>query len=65
MTTLRGSIRSGNSGGPVVDAQGNVITTVFARRAASDGGYGVPTEIVQNALAQAGTKPLETACLDR
>ena len=34
VTTLRGSIRSGNSGGPVVDAEGNVITTVFARRAA-------------------------------
>ena len=31
VTTLRGTIRSGNSGGPVVDAQGDVITTVFAR----------------------------------
>ena len=41
-TTIRGAIRSGNSGGPVVDAQGRVITTVFAQRAGTDGGYGVP-----------------------
>ena len=33
VTTMRGTIRSGNSGGPVVDAQGRVITTVFAQRA--------------------------------
>jgi len=65
VTTLRGTIRSGNSGGPVVDASGRVITTVFARRAVSDGGYGVPTDIVQTALAGAGTRPLETGCLKR
>ena len=40
--TIRGVIRSGNSGGPVVDAQGRVITTVFAQRVGTDGGYGVP-----------------------
>jgi S1-C subfamily serine protease len=65
VTTLRGTIRSGNSGGPVVDADGRVITTVFARRAAEDGGYGVPTDIVQAAIAGAGTEPLETRCLNR
>jgi hypothetical protein len=65
VTTLRGTIRSGNSGGPVVDADGRVIATVFARRAVSDGGYGVPTDIVQTALAGAGTRPLETSCLKR
>ena len=63
MTTIRGSIHSGNSGGPVVDAQGSVITTVFAQRAGSDGGYGVPTEIVQNALARAGTTACSTTSL--
>jgi uncharacterized membrane protein required for colicin V production len=65
VTTIRGKIRSGNSGGPVVDAQGRVITTVFAQRAGTDGGYGVPTEIVRTAIARAGTKALETSCVDR
>ncbi len=65
VTTIRGTIRSGNSGGPVVDAYGRVITTVFAQRARTDGGYGVPTDIVRAAIARAGTEPLETACVDR
>ncbi len=62
VTTIRGVIRSGNSGGPVVDAQGRVITTAFAQRVGSDGGYGVPTSAVRKALADAGQKPLVTAC---
>jgi S1-C subfamily serine protease len=54
ITTLRGLVRSGNSGGPVVDGAGAVLTTVFAasttqRRA----GYGVPNSIVREALARA------------
>ena len=65
VTTIRGTIRSGNSGGPVVDAQGRVITTVFAQRAGTDGGYGVPTELVRAAIARAGTEALETSCVDR
>ncbi len=65
VTTIRGDIRSGNSGGPVVDAQGRVITTVFAQRASTDGGYGVPTAVVRAAIAKAGTEALETPCVDR
>src|SRR5262249_3705310 len=30
LTSLRGDVRSGNSGGPVVDAAGKVMGTVFA-----------------------------------
>ncbi len=63
--TIRGTIRSGNSGGPVVDAQGGVITTVFAQRAGTDGGYGVPTELVRAALSRAGTEALKTSCVER
>jgi uncharacterized membrane protein required for colicin V production len=65
VTTIRGTTRSGNSGGPVVDAQGRVITTVFAKRAGGDGGYGVPTDVVRAALTRAGTKALDTPCVDR
>jgi hypothetical protein len=53
MTSFRGSVRSGNSGGPVVDASGEVLTTVFA--AAKDkgppGGLGVPNGVVGSALS--------------
>jgi S1-C subfamily serine protease len=63
--TIRGVIRSGNSGGPVVDAHGDVITTVFTQRVGTDGGYGVPNSAVRAALARAGSTPVETSCTDR
>ena len=51
VTSLRGEIRSGNSGGPMVDGGGGVVTTVFAATTSGkDGGFGVPNEIVRNAL---------------
>jgi S1-C subfamily serine protease len=53
VTTLRGEVRRGNSGGPAVNAQGEVETTVFAARVGSRGGYGVPTNVVRDALARA------------
>lgn len=65
VTTIRGKIRSGNSGGPVVDARGRVIATVFAQRAGEDGGYGVPTSAVRAALAEIGTTALTTPCAER
>jgi uncharacterized membrane protein required for colicin V production len=51
MTPFRAAVRSGNSGGPVVDTAGEVVATVFA--AATGGrnnGLGVPNEIVADAL---------------
>lgn len=54
MTTLRGNVRSGNSGGPIVDAGGRVLTTVFAATTSGrPGGYGVPNAVVRDALEQA------------
>jgi S1-C subfamily serine protease len=54
ITTLRGQVRHGNSGGPAVDNRGRVRTTVFAARVGADNqGYGVPTDIVQSTLAEA------------
>jgi S1-C subfamily serine protease len=52
LTTLRGRVRSGNSGGPVVDAGGRVLTTVFAATTSGrPGGYGVPNAVVRDAIA--------------
>jgi S1-C subfamily serine protease len=52
MTPFRGDVRSGNSGGPVVDAAGRVLTTVFAsaKGPGAAGGLGVPDAIVRHAL---------------
>jgi S1-C subfamily serine protease len=52
MTAFRGEVRSGNSGGPVVDAAGRVLTTVFGaeRGSGPPGGLGVPNRIVADAV---------------
>jgi S1-C subfamily serine protease len=54
LTTLRGIVRPGNSGGPMVDGDGRVVTTVFAStRGGPRGGYGVPDDIVARAVSTA------------
>ena len=61
ITSVRGLVRSGNSGGPVVDAEGRVLTTVFATSVSDPGqsGFGVPASIVEDALDRAGS-PVDT-----
>jgi S1-C subfamily serine protease len=53
MTPFRGVVRNGNSGGPVIDGDGEVLATVFASSVSSDepSGLGVPNDIVREALA--------------
>jgi S1-C subfamily serine protease len=53
VTSLRGVVEDGNSGGPAVNARGAVETTVFAARVGSDGGFGVPPSVVREALDRA------------
>lgn len=63
VTTIRGLVRPGSSGGPGIDAEGRVRTTVFARRPGERGGYGIPADLVRDALREAGAKPVRaTAC---
>ena len=52
MTPFRGEVRNGNSGGPVIDGNGDVLATVFASSVSSGppSGLGVPNEIVSQAL---------------
>ena len=54
ITSLRGLVRPGNSGGPAVDASGRVVTTIFAAATSRRRtGYGVPDSVVRNALRRA------------
>ncbi len=52
MTPFRADVRSGNSGGPVVNLDGAVVATVFAAAVGngSGNGLGVPNSVVSKAL---------------
>ncbi len=65
ITTIRGLVRHGNSGGPAVDAQGRVQATIFASRV-GDGvpsGYGLPASVVRDALAASGKEVSSGPCV--
>jgi S1-C subfamily serine protease len=71
ISSLRGLVRSGNSGGPIVDAAGQVIATVFAEitnvPASKPSGLAVPDSIVALELrrAHAATHSVSTeGCAD-
>jgi S1-C subfamily serine protease len=50
---LRGSVRSGNSGGPLFDSRGRAMATVFAATTTGPrGGFAVPNDIVKSELEQ-------------
>jgi S1-C subfamily serine protease len=56
ITALRGRVRPGNSGGPMIDAHGQVVATVFAAITGSptgEGGFAVPNALVSTQLARA------------
>ncbi len=60
LASLRGVVRSGNSGGPMVDGRGRVVTTIFAATTSGErGGFGVPNAITERTLAGA-REPVDT-----
>jgi S1-C subfamily serine protease len=63
IVALRGSVRSGNSGGPLVDGEGRVVGTVFAATTSGEpGGFAVPAEDVREALGHATAAVSTRAC---
>lgn len=48
---LRGAVRPGESGGPVVDRRGRVVAMIFGGTRSGAGGYAVPVELVLEAAS--------------
>ncbi len=64
LTPLRGLVRPGNSGGPMVDARGRVVATVVAETFSGGilGGYAVANVAVAHALATAVSPVSDGPC---
>ena len=59
ITALRGRVRPGNSGGPMINAHEQVVATVFAAITGSpngEGGFAVPNKLVRAQLAVARSR---------
>ena len=57
VTSFRVFVRPGNSGGPAVNADGEVVSTIFASRTDSNkAGYGIPSRIVRRHLQLAAQR---------
>jgi S1-C subfamily serine protease len=64
IVSLRGTVRSGNSGGPLVDSRGRVLATVFAATTSGPpGGFAIPNGVVRNALRETTTSVDTGACV--
>jgi S1-C subfamily serine protease len=66
ITALGGDVRSGNSGGPLLDREGNVVGIVFA--ATTDGprgGFAIPVEEVKEALRHVSDSAVSTGACTR
>ncbi len=65
VSSFRGPIKHGNSGGPLVDEDGHVLSTVFASSVGEKiaGGYGIPNDLVGAAVARATEVPADKRVL--
>lgn len=59
--SLRGSVRPGNSGGPLLDSSGDVVGVVFARSSTDpDTGYALTLTELRPVLASVGSTPISS-----
>ena len=59
---IAGRVEQGNSGGPMLDANGNVVGVIFAKAVEGEAGYAIPMEQVTTILeaAAGSTAPIAT-----
>ena len=59
---IAGRVEQGNSGGPLLDANGNVVGVIFAKAVEGEAGYAIPMEQVTDVLeaAAGSTAPIST-----
>jgi S1-C subfamily serine protease len=63
MSSIRGAIRSGDSGGPVVDMKGRVLATIFAATTTGKpGGFAIPGNLVRSAISNSSGPVGTGAC---
>jgi S1-C subfamily serine protease len=62
VTAISGLVRHGNSGGPVVNGNGQVEGMVFAARVTGGGGYAVPPDVIRSVLAHAKPRVSTGSC---
>jgi S1-C subfamily serine protease len=66
ITALGGDVRSGNSGGPLLDSHGRVVGVVFAATTRGPrGGFAVPAEAVREAIHHAAVGEVDTGACTR
>lgn len=60
LVSLRGTVRGGNSGGPLIDARGRVMATIFAATTSGPaGGFAIPNKLIEKAR-QLADLPVDT-----
>jgi S1-C subfamily serine protease len=66
LTPVRGLVRPGNSGGPIVDAAGQVVATIFAATTTPGphGGFGVANSVVRRDLGRLSSAVSTEGCTD-
>ena len=62
ITSVAGKVEHGDSGGPAIDRNGAVQSTIFAARIGAPSGYGVPASLVRKALDSAGAPVSTGSC---
>jgi uncharacterized membrane protein required for colicin V production len=61
---IRGPLRHGDSGGPVLDRHGRVLAMMFAANQNSSGGFGIPIEDITDSLAKRTEHADSGPCID-